>query len=353
MTFSPGFNTSEAEALIALLSQLEGTTPPPLQAPPMPQNWSLVFDSPQIGVFDNKWQLWKFSEGQVTQYAVLIRGTVDEPGSIIDDILAVMIPASGSATVSSITLSYQLATNPKAGVHLGFALALFILLYDPTDGILVKLLELVPPGGDVFVAGHSQGAAIATLCRSFLNYTEFQKLFNFNYKTYVFSQPKPGNDYYGYDYESIVGNTNLGFTLTNTEDWVPQVPFTFEIPSDVNTPNPLSLLSTQQASLASATSQVAVMRSHIADAQMQKYAAQMEALGQKLKAQNLREASASAVETNITILPTLNFSGCGLPVILQGVPGTNPCDPKDFFWQHHTAMYYDLLAGIPIPTDCP
>lgn len=350
MTFTQGYNSDEAEALISLLAQPEGTTPPPFQAPPLPQNWTLVFDSPQIGIFDNKWQLWQFSSGQVTQYAVLIRGTVYEAGSIIDDLLAVMIPASGSITVDSIALSYQLAANPQAGVHLGFALALLILLYDPTDGILIKLGENVSIGSDVFVAGHSQGAAIATLCRSYLNYSDFQKIFNYNYKTYVFSQPKPRNDYYGYDYESVTGD--MGFTLTNTQDWVPQVPFTFELPGDVNKPNPLSVLSSQQAALASATSDIATLRENLATAQLQKYEAQLGLLGQKLKGQDLKETSISQIGSNITILPTLNFTGCGVPIILQGVPGTNPCDATDFFWQHHGAMYYDLIAGIPIPTKC-
>src|SRR5688572_12150747 len=107
MTFNPGFNLTEAESLISLLAYLEGSTPPPLQAPPPPLNWTLVYDSPVIGVFDNKWQLWKYADNQVTQYAVLVRGTVSTAGSIIDDLLAVMIQASGSITVDSATLSYQ------------------------------------------------------------------------------------------------------------------------------------------------------------------------------------------------------------------------------------------------------
>jgi hypothetical protein len=353
MAFTPGFISAEAEALLGVLAQLEGTTPPPFQAPPLPPNWKLLFDSPQIGIFDNKWQLWQTDVSG--QYAILIRGTVDEAGSIIDDLLSVMIPASGSVTVDSLTLSYQLAADPAAAVHLGFTLALFILLFDPTDGILVNLPANTGTQADIFVAGHSQGAAIATLLRSFLNYSDIlQKVFGrqYNYKTYVFAQPKPGNDHYGYDFETIVTPSEMGFTVNNTQDWVPQVPLTFELLGDINTPNPLSVLGAEDATLATALSAVENLRSNIATAQLSKHQPQMSLLGQILPKQTLQPTTSASTGQGITILPTLNFVGAGLPIILQGVPGTNPCDPKDFFWQHHTAMYYDLLAGIPIPTQC-
>jgi hypothetical protein len=54
-----------------------------------------------------------------------------------------------------------------------------------------------------------------------------------------------------------------------------------------------------------------------------------------------------------TILPTLDFESCGTPFSLIGVPGRNPCNPSDYFWQHHAAMYYNLLMGIPIPQTGP
>jgi hypothetical protein len=353
MTFNPGFNNTEAESLISLLAHLEGAPPPPLDVPPLPVNWTLIYDSPVIGVFDNKWQLYQYTDSGVTQYAVLIRGTVDSPGSIIDDLLAVMIPASGSITVDSIALSYKLAADPLAGVHLGFALAALILLYDPESGILLKLLENVPIKSDVFVAGHSQGAAIATIVRSYLNYSDFQIGAGYDYKTYLFSQPKPGNDHYGNDYEFVASQSGLGFTLTNTQDWVPQVPFTFELPGDMNTPNPLSVLLSSHLSLDLIDGVLSRLKEHTAVSQIAKYQPQAQALADALKAQNLKETATASVSWNIPILHTFNFMNCGSPIILQGVPGVNPCKADDYFWQHHAAMYYDLIAGIAIPTDCP
>jgi len=43
-------------------------------------------------------------------------------------------------------------------------------------------------------------------------------------------------------------------------------------------------------------------------------------------------------------VPTLNFVNCGAAITLIGTPGSNPDDPKDFFWQHHAAMHYKLLC---------
>lgn len=354
MTFTPGYDVTEAQSLISLLALLEGTPPPPLDAPPIPANWTLLYDSPVIGVFDNKWQLYQYSENQVTQYAILIRGTVNTPGSIIDDLLAVMIPASGSITVDSITLSYQLAADPLAGVHLGFALAAFVLLYDLESGILAQLLKNdVPIGSDVFVTGHSQGAAIATVVRSFLYYSDFQKLAKYDYKTYLFSQPKPGNDHYGNDFDFVACENGLGFNLTNTQDWVPQVPLTFELPRDLNTPNPLSVLSLSHLSLDLVEGILSRLKEHAAIAQIAKHTPQAQTLANILKAQNLPETTAAALGWDIPILHTFNFTNCGSAITLQGIAGSNPCDPKDFFWQHHAAMYYDLITGIPIPTTCP
>ena len=87
MTFTPGFNSQEALPLLAMLAQLEEDPQSvfPLTMPPFPTGWTVIFDSGSFGPFDNRWQL--VSNTQTGQHAVLIRGTVDEAGSIIDDLL--------------------------------------------------------------------------------------------------------------------------------------------------------------------------------------------------------------------------------------------------------------------------
>jgi hypothetical protein len=312
--------------------------------PPLPAGWTLVFDSQQFGPFDNRWQLWRTAVSG--QYAVVIRGTVYTAGSVIEDLLSVMIPAAGSLDLGPIKLSYQLAADPLATVHLGFTLGTFVTLLDPTVGILVQLIANVPRGSDVFVAGHSQGAAEATLVRSYLAYAKLVgAVLDYQYKTYVFAQPKPGNDHYGWDFDAVAANAGLGFRVSNDQDWVPQVPFTFELPSDVNTPNPLSVLAQAQLQLGSVADDVAALQTRLAAARLAQYQPHLAALAQLAAQQKLvaTTPSPATATSSITIAKTLNVLGCGWEVALQGTPGTNPDDPGDFFWQHHAAMYYDLL----------
>jgi hypothetical protein len=386
MTLTPGFNLQEAEQLIAMLALLEAIDqpplPPPLTQPPLPANWKIIYDSGSVGPFDNRWQLGQYNNQGVTNYAILIRGTVESPGSVIDDLLSVMIPANGSFGIdidgANLAINFQfvalnaMTQNPMAGVHLGFALSALILMYDPDVGILWQVPNFVPQGSSVFVAGHSQGAAIATLMTSFLlyqsNWSFFQEAFGYNYannyKTYVFAQPRPGNDIYGYDYESIASNSGMAFTVNNNQDWVPQVPLTFELPGDINRPNPLSVFSLSELVLVSFANDVAHLVTHLAGIHVAKQGSKMDALRkilidvrfQKVALKGQAPLPAIPADARLTlpnILPTLNFVGCGSYYTLTGLPGSNPCVPGDYFWQHHGAMYYDLLEGIPIPSTCP
>ena len=337
----PHFDLTEAKNLIAFAAQLEGPTPP-LAPPPIPANWTAVFTSPDMGAFDNKWQLWKNS--QANEYAVVIRGTVDKPGSVIEDLLSVMIPASGTLPVGSVALPYKLAEDPKAAVHLGFALGLCVLLYDPANGILAQLRNL-PAGAAIFIAGHSQGAATATLCRSFLRYTTLFADKNFTYKTYVYAQAKPGNDHYGWDFERVTSNRDTGFNVSNTQDWVPQFPLTLQTFGTINEPNPLDYI-TGNPVFSMLSKSLEALHEHIAAVHLAKHAPQFAILERILKTQNFQAVGTATAAARIVILPTLNFVGCGSPIALAGTPGTNPTDPKDYFWQHHAAMYYNLLGTV-------
>lgn len=92
MAFNPDFEIAEAQALIAMSSWLEGAPPPPLTQMPFPTGWVSLYQSPQLGIFDNVWQLVQDSTSNPGRYAILIRGSVDESGSIIDDLLSVGYP---------------------------------------------------------------------------------------------------------------------------------------------------------------------------------------------------------------------------------------------------------------------
>ena len=83
MAMTAGFSVQEATDLLGLCAFAETDGPqPPI---PDPRNtWDLVFDSPVMGPFENKWQLWR-RKGQ-GPFAIAVRGTVGAAGSIIEDL---------------------------------------------------------------------------------------------------------------------------------------------------------------------------------------------------------------------------------------------------------------------------
>jgi len=343
--FSPGFEPREAKTLMALAANLQDPTPP-LVMPPLPANWEIVFNSPVFGTFDNKWQLWR-NATVPSRFAVVIRGTVTTGGSILADLLSVMVPASGALTLDSVSFSYDLAADGKAAVHLGFVLSALVLLYHPQDGILEQLTTTCPGGSEIFISGHSQAAAVATLVRSYLEYSKVATPLGWRYKTYVFSQPRPGTDHYGYDSARITNTTGAGFRVTNTEDWVPQVPLTFELLGDVNEPNPLDLLTGFERALVKVTSAaVRTLHEHIAEEVLKKHQPQIARLAAVMKTQHLTPTGTAVGSVLLNnIVWTFNFVNCGSPIILRGSPGVNPVNRGDSFWQHHAAMYYQLLTA--------
>jgi hypothetical protein len=332
MTFAGGFNPEVAKGLISIDALLNGIPVKGLPNPKPPGDFGWgkqpVFDSGELGPFENRWQLWKNDQGQ---YAVAIRGTVGKAGSVIEDLLAVMIPASGSMY----GFPYKFARESKAGVHLGFALGAAILLFDGLKGIIPQLMAL-GKDNDIYITGHSQGAAVATLVSSYLHYTT---LVSNNYKTYLFAQPKPGNDHYGFDFDFITANRGLSFRVGNTLDWVPQSPLTLEWLSDLNEPNPVDLIKKGLDKLAMV---VETILGDIECGAPSQHKRQQEYLKEVLKNQDVLKGEYEEKKFP-PILHSLNYSGCGSPVVLPGDPDQPPPVPGDFMWQHHAGMYALLL----------
>lgn len=334
--FATGFSVEEAKALVAIIAELQGPSPP-LPQPSVPGGWTKVFDPPPIGAFDNKWQLWR--DENTGNYAVIVRGTTYNPGSILEDLLSVMVAASGSLTVGRLAIDYRLSDEPRAAVHVGFLMGTLLLLLDARNGILPALARL-PANSGVFIAGHSQGAGIATLCRAFLLHSDYLKNLGLDYKTYVFAQPKPGNDHFGDDIERALG-TDRFFRIANDQDWVPQVPFTIELPRDINEPNPLDQL--EGSPLGLIPKLIGSAQGLLAKIHLASLADKMSELEDVLGQQKFQATRTVLAGAEPAVLPTLNFAGCGVEIVRAGTPGTNPEDSKDFMWQHHAAMYYKLL----------
>lgn len=271
-----GFVSAEAKQLLEFCIELNNqddrgkSADPQFQA--QPEGWKIIFDSrhpgntewnkkwPVIagapdpnnpesngfGPFNNAWLLLQ-SAIDPTQYAIAIRGTVGETRSIIADALITTTAAqSGIKLNDKRTLPITFAATPKAELHLGFAYAAFTLLFEKESGILQKLRDAkLPDNAKLFITGHSQGAAIATLVHSFLYYalTDQADRYQLNLKlkqaansgvqlkSYLFAQPKPGNLQYAEDFARIAKDGS--YAVNNTLDPVPQIPLTIQVPSEV------------------------------------------------------------------------------------------------------------------------
>jgi hypothetical protein len=237
-----------------------------------PKGWKIVFDSRHVGntewnkkwpsvvnapnpnnpetngfgPFNNAWLLLQ-SETDPTQYVIAIRGTVGEAHSIIADTLITTTAAQSGITLNDgRLLPITFAATPQAELHLGFAYATFTMLFERDLGILRQLRDAkLPDNAKLFITGHSQGAAIATLVHSFLYYaiTDATDRYQLNLKlkqadntgvqlkSYFFAQPKPGNLQYTEDFARIA--KDVSYTVNNDLDPVPQVPLSIQLLSEV------------------------------------------------------------------------------------------------------------------------
>ena len=194
--------------------------------------------------FNNAWLL--LQSKNKSEYAIAIRGTVKGLSSLAADALLSTIPAqAGIKNQDGKTLPITFAQTEKAELHIGFAYAAFTMLFDKEHGIISQLQKLDIKPTKLFITGHSQGAAIATIINSFLYYaiTDPSDRYQLNLKlnqgnndgvqlkSYIFAQPKPGNLQYAQDVAKI--SQDMFFTVNNVLDPVQQIPLTIQLPSEV------------------------------------------------------------------------------------------------------------------------
>ena len=230
----PGFDANEYLELLRITRQQAGDT---LKGDftPKPIQYHRVYRSPE-GPLKNRWDLWL--DAQNNTAVISIRGTANDEISWFENFYAGMVPASGQLHISdTTTFNYHLANDPRAGVHIGWLLGLASL----SKTIIPKIKELYQSQGikNFIIMGHSQGAAIAYLLRSYIADLQNNKLLpaDIVFKTYCSAPPKPGNTYYAYDYNYLTRG-GWGTAVINAADWVPQTPFSIQTLNDFNHPNP-------------------------------------------------------------------------------------------------------------------
>jgi hypothetical protein len=229
----PGFDKSECLTMLEIGARFGDTTY--AKRFPSPAGYKMIYRSPVIGM-DNLWELW-LSDGGIA--VISLRGTTAAATSWLENFYAAMVPASGEIHLSdSFNFKYQLASNPRAAVHVGWLIGTAFLSRD----ILPKIDSLYKSGVKNFIiSGHSQGGALCFLMTSYLYSLQKQNIIpsDIRFKTYATAAPKVGNLYYAYDYAAI---TQFGwaYNIVNSADWVPEGMFSIQTPDDFNTTNPFT-----------------------------------------------------------------------------------------------------------------
>ena len=193
-----------------------------------------------FGPYQAAWVLYKgIAADNAGQWVIAIRGTVfSSKPTVLEDLL--MDTINADAVLSK---HVRFAFSNKAAIHSGFAHGAFTLLLDKKYGIL-QALQNVPANSQVFVTGHSQGAALGTLVHAFLHYAliapeDAGDPFeiggkNFRLKSYVYAQPRLGNNAFAQDFASYTQIYDNAIVINNTLDPITQVPLTLEGLADVD-----------------------------------------------------------------------------------------------------------------------
>lgn len=228
-----GFEMKEYSEMIRLLSKNDEDEK--ATAFTFPKNYELIYTSEEVG-FDNLWNLWLKDSNKAV---IAVRGSTNTTLSWLCNFYATMSPAKGTYTLSNgKKVAYNLAENPKAGVHSGWLIASLYLAED----MVPKLNDIAENGvNQIYLTGHSQGGAITYILLSHLLDLQNKEVLNKNiqFKTYASAVPKPGNLYFAYEFESKTQNGSF-YNVINPLDWIPELSFTVQTMDDLSHNNPLT-----------------------------------------------------------------------------------------------------------------
>ncbi|MBO9619401.1 MAG: lipase family protein [Niabella sp.] len=231
--FQPVFNPKEYAAFLSMM-HFESSIPDKAQREKEKDPYHMVYKSPELGMKN----LWWLYTNDYSQGVIVIRGTVGDKASWLENYYCPMVPATGTLQLDATTkFDYKLAERADAYVHAGWTIGMAYLVKD----MLPKIKELYQKGvKDFFIFGHSQGGVLAYLVSSYLYYQRQAGNLpaDIRFKTYTSAAPKPGNAQYAYDFE-FINKGGWTYSVANSADWVPETPYTIQRVSDMNAVNPL------------------------------------------------------------------------------------------------------------------
>ncbi|RYG44475.1 MAG: lipase family protein [Chitinophagaceae bacterium] len=306
--------------------------------------YKMEFQSPEAG-FLNRWSLYLRDDNVAV---IDMRGTVSQTTSWLANFYAAMIPATGSLQLNDSTVfDYQLAADPKASVHVGWTISLGYLA-----PAIVKSINAIYRDKKVkefLLIGHSQGGALATLLRSYLEYEKKKGHVpaDLILKTYCSASPKVGDTRYVYDFDYITRG-GWAYTIVNAADWVPETPFSIQTLADFHLPNPLinakDYLRKQKFFVRLAGGMVynkMERKPRKAQRKMEKY------LGHKMYTMAVKKVLPQLKEPKY--VHSSNYMRAGIPIILMPDEEYNrlyPYDKDKVFMHHMFQPYYFLLKKI-------
>lgn len=314
-------------------------------------NEATIYNDPRLngfGPWQNAWVLYQGVGVNAGRYAVAIRGTVmSSHPSVVDDVY--FQPAYARSFLSK---HFQLTDHPTAAVHSGFAHATFSTLLDLRFGIIPLLKDKVPPGADVYVIGHSQGAGIATLVHAALHYgmlagdvrdddTLGLKGKRYRLKSYQFAQPKPGDMGFSASFARITQATDNAFVINNDLDPIVQVPLTLQTVGDLSTDfKSRSLLARAVRGISTFGIHFRRGVGHV----LEKHTRDSSA-GYAYYYNYFQLAGPDHQLEQIAVSPSWNFTSAGRVMWVYGQkpPAANS---KDDFYQHHATTYRVLLDQL-------
>ena len=291
--------------------------------------WSLYIRNDNVGVID-------------------LRGTINQTPSWLANFYAAMIPATGKLQLDdSTSFEYQLAEDPHAAVHAGWTISLGYLAPEIVKNI--NSLYREKQIREFLLFGHSQGGALTTLLRSYLEYEKKKGHIpaDIIFKAYCSASPKVGDMRYAYDFDFITRG-GWAFTVVNSADWVPETPFSIQTLNDFHLPNPLvnakDALKKQKFFVRLAGNMVynkLERKPRKAQRKMEKYLGhKIYKLAVKKQLPQLREPA---------YVHNSNYMRAGIPVVLMADEAYYKIFPQDKdkpFVNHMFAPYHYLLKKL-------
>ena len=231
-TLKPGFDPDEYTGVLkrSVGSFYQGTKMP------KEMDFDEVYSSPEMGLH-NKWSLWLNKDKTII--AINLRGTTRDFDSWLENLYSAMIPAEGSLKLNNnYTFNYKFANDPKAMVHIGWAIGVGTMAPDIVD----KIQRWYALGvRQIIVEGHSQGGVLALLLDAYLHYlmADGKLPQDIVMKAYCSAAPKPGNLDFAYDFDNF-NRAGWAYTIVSAADWVPQTPFSIQTVTDFSKVNPFT-----------------------------------------------------------------------------------------------------------------